>query len=110
MSDHHDRATRFRRLASECTTAARNSDSAAASEEFKALSKHYQELAEGEMSLAAARLLILQCPNRKAEFDSGILVSDDKLAWIEQIAVRILCPLCGRTHMLIEKGELDEGY
>lgn len=56
-----------------------------------------------------AKVLHLYCPIRRIDFDSGISVEGDALARIEQIAVRMRCPICREMHLLIEKGELNEG-
>ena len=118
MSDQYETAKRYKTLAFECAAAARIAATPTAKEEYKKIAAHYESLAEAEAKLAEAyenaedwgKSLHLRCPNRKTEFDSGIQVSRQALARIEQIAVRLQCPLCGVTHLLIEKGELDEGY
>jgi hypothetical protein len=53
-------------------------------------------------------VLHLFCPERRVYFDSGIAVTREALKGIEQIAVRIRCPVCNNMHLLFETGELDE--
>jgi hypothetical protein len=60
-------------------------------------------------STCMSKALYLHCPVRRIEFNSGITVAPDTLAQIEQIAIRMRCPICRDMHFLIEKGELDEG-
>ncbi len=55
-----------------------------------------------------SKALYLHCPVRCIEFNSGITVARDTLVQIEQIAVRMRCPICRDMHLLIEKGELNE--
>jgi hypothetical protein len=114
MSDHNERAKRFESLAFECAAAANVSASPAAKEEYRKIARHYENLIEGEKRLAEARPTLqtydatplrLRCPARNIEFDSGIQVNPSTLARIDQIAVRMRCPLCGMIHLMIEKGE-----
>ena len=53
--------------------------------------------------------LVFACPSTGREFSSGIHTDLENLARVEQIPVRLQCPICGKTHQLIAKnGYLQE--
>jgi hypothetical protein len=53
--------------------------------------------------------LVFTCPATQKEFVSGIHTDLASLARVEQVPVRLQCPLCGATHQLTAKnGHLKE--
>ena len=111
MLTHNDDASHYRTLALRFIEAARLADTRQAKDEYTEIAEHYVQLAEAVLDFARANSsragarLHLRCPVRATTFDSGLQVSHQALSRIEQIAVRSLCPLCGMTHMHIEKGD-----